>query len=1664
MSDNWRKKMSNSNAKPKNNGGQRSGGGGGNSNRRPNSAKGNGKQTQSPLQRSTSYEGVRKIVAREGRSARNLVAWRVPMDTSVSAGKGKTSNKKSKAEKLESKAMSSHVAENLRSKSAQRDSSSEGSKGTQTSPRKKSPGQTKGKKGDVRARYWAFLFDNLRRAVDEIYQTCEADESVVECKEMLLMLDNYSREFKALIEYIEMEKQLEKSDNWPSSLAWEVRKSPGRPLGPSPTPSERVTPSPVSRSLNFSGHSLPRGISPTPRQPPGTAVKDADEIAPAEEPHVAAPVVNTQVAAPVVNTQVAAPVVSTVTGATGTWADKVKGSPSATSVAQPTSSPDASKQGLSTAVQEETVHNTYADTEDSGGWETVQRGRRRDPDSRQQRPSRQAATKNARHQNSAKNGSNTGQKLNRERADSQKENRPSHRVTPNSKTSQNCRKLTQNTKKSDLQTDNTDVKQKVINGHPNGKTTVYNAWTQDKSKPSNEGEIFTTETLDTEDKGKPLAGTEAGSSIEKATCKPQTDNLTEAANTPRSTENVVDDLLKKLILMDSSEKSNGVTEQEMDVNIKNGPQNKLDKGPGEEATELEQTEGDNCLSLDNGGKITEGFADLEEEEDVDEDDDDILDSALDDTVAAIEKQEEELASKLQAYQDEAIAWAMEEERSLTKQIEEEGKAPILLDTDRDGESDLGNAKSSCCSNKDDHSSSTIEAESSYEPKREPPLVESADTQDSPDLPCCADGVGRIAQSEAEGRSLPHLPSASLDSSGQPLDWTEIMAEYEAGAQYRETTSWGEMVEDFESRPPGRALHMHEKLSSPSRKKPLAESWKKHKEKQAKAAALRERLKTEQQCKLQQLEERIKEVREWKEQLLDQRRLAMDEKLERAERKRLLQLQAVVRKAQEEEAKANEIAFINTLEAQNKRHDIMTRYQLVESRLQELLDMRQKKQEEKAAKEEAVQERRKALEAERQARVQELINKREEQEARIEQQKLEKDKAREKATRERAREREQRMIALNAAQQANLEELQKKIQMKHDESSRRHLEQLEQRREKAADMSTLKHLTGGEDDTPQSVPYEQKKICSLCTVVIASEVHLWSHLKGKKHQEAMSEQMEGKMLSEEEMQTFSLKYIKDALEDGNDMSAEQEKERQKTLKKRAKKLRSRMAARGREYESVHGGKLPNPDSTHRAKIQKIVKDLNKHLQNQGTGPWQQNKVQALDRTLGEASRVMEKGTAFDKQVLRSCGGMTSLSRLLFLTETNGDGKPPVIPNKSLNLVASVYGQACNGLEENCVYVLLSNKIASVVDALSHQLMTLLPEVSSPLTTSGGARVQLPSDPVATSLMQTLSTILDCLASHYTSRQANKTASTGTDLDSLIGRGYDLVSYVVSVGVVDKLSQYFKSVRGPIDQDLKAAEFLGSGMGLLASMNKFVSSLGKSNSEKGPKKDDTTQLIHTYKVTELVGIVSLLYGMLLHSGAPERGPSPPPEAFPPHTLHVATMGIRMLNNMAGLDLNMLQTALGEEGISLEFRHIASYLLWYCTHWTNQDLLHEVILIVGYFTALNSDNQVIVQSGRTPTVLQQLCALPFQYFSDPQLVAVLFPTLISCCYQNEQNRKILQQEISSSLLATFIEGRIQDSQQQILLPSKRPKTSGVDMTVFSARFPQHTWEDALKYFTPS
>ncbi|RWS16308.1 S phase cyclin A-associated protein in the endoplasmic reticulum-like protein, partial [Dinothrombium tinctorium] len=121
---------------------------------------------------------------------------------------------------------------------------------------------------------------------------------------------------------------------------------------------------------------------------------------------------------------------------------------------------------------------------------------------------------------------------------------------------------------------------------------------------------------------------------------------------------------------------------------------------------------------------------------------------------------------------------------------------------------------------------------------------------------------------------------------------------------------------------------------------------------------------------------------------------------------------------------------------------------------------------------------------------------------------------------------------------------------------------------------------------------------------------------------------------------------------------------------------------------------------------------------------------------------------------------------------------------------------------------------------------------------------------------------------------------------------------------------------------------------------------------------------------------------------------------------------------LKLLLKKAILGSEGLSLQLRHISSYLLWYCSHWKCSAVLHEVILLIGYFTVLNFDNQNAIQSGHRATIVQQLCSLPFEYFSNPCLSRILFPTLISCCFNNEENKAVLKQEMSTLMLSSFIE----------------------------------------------
>ncbi|XP_006866519.1 PREDICTED: S phase cyclin A-associated protein in the endoplasmic reticulum [Chrysochloris asiatica] len=1392
------------------------------------------------FQRSNSHDKVRRIVAEEGRTARNLIAWNVPLESKEDDGKPKcqTGGKSKRTIQGTHKATKQNTTVDCKITP-----STTGDKHFDKSPTKtRHP-----RKIDLRARYWAFLFDNLRRAVDEIYVTCESDQSVVECKEVLMMLDNYVRDFKALIDWIQLQEKLEKTDaqSRPTSLAWEVKKmSPGRHVIPSPSSDRISVTSNARRSLNFGGST---GTAATPRLAPAGV----------------------------------------------SWADKVKAHHTGSVVSSDV--PPAQSFPLMT-VQKSSRKNERKDAE---GWETVQRGRPVRSRSTAVMPKVSLSTEALRSKDdSDKENVHLLSDESIQKGESVGDG-PSHTVEFRPKDSlHTCE-------------------------HPLAERTQFTVSTLDDVRNSGSGFLQDNSACTSE--------------IPAVHIDTECVSITQPADTPTLQTNE-------------------------------------DKFPTEKTR-------------------------IENEMDP---------SDISNSMAEVLAKKEELADRLEKANEEAIASAIAEEEQLTREIEAEENNDINIETDNDS----------------DFSAS--------------------------------------------------MGSGSVTFCGLSMDWNDVLADYEARESWRQNTSWGDIVEEEPARPPGHGIHMHEKLSSPSRKRTIAESKKKHEEKQMKAQQLREKLREEKTLKLQKLLEREKDVRKWKEELLDQRRRMMEEKLLHAEFKREVQLQAIVKKAQEEEAKVNEIAFINTLEAQNKRHDVLSKLKEYEQRLNELQEERQRRQEEKQARDEAVQERKRALEAERQARVEELLMKRKEQEARIEQQRQEKEKAREDAARERARDREERLAALTAAQQEAMEELQKKIQLKHDESIRRHMEQIEQRKEKAAELSSGRHANT--DYAPKLTPYERKKQCSLCNVLISSEVYLFSHVKGKKHQQAVRENssIQGRELSDEEVEHLSLKkYVVDiVVESAAPAEPVKDGEERQKNKKKAKKIKARMNSRAKEYESLMETRNSGSDSPYKAKLQRLAKDLLKQLQVQDSGSWANNKVSALDRTLGEIARILEKENVADQIAFQVAGGLTALEHILQVvgpvTNVNTVSR---IPPKSLCSAINVYNLTCNNCSENCADVLFSNKITFLMDLLIHQFTVYVPDESNAIL--GRNTNKQVFEGLTTGLLKVSAVVLGCLIANRpngTSQPATPKISTQemktkpSQGDAFNSRVQDLISYVVNIGLIDKLCGCFLSVQGPVDENPKMAAFLQHAAGLLHGMCTLCFAItGRSYSIFDSNRQDPTGLTAALQATDLAGVLHMLYCVLFHGTISDPNTASPKETYAQNTVQVAIQSLRFFNSFAALDLPAFQSIVGAEGLSLAFRHIASSLLGHCSQVSCESLLHEVIVCVGYFTVSHPDNQVIVQSGRPPTVLQKLCQLPFQYFSDARLIKVLFPSLIAACYNNRQNKIILEQEMSCVLLATFIQDFAQ-APAQADNQSYQPKGkcfSSQDYLELANRFPQQAWEEARQFF---
>ncbi|KAH8271642.1 hypothetical protein KR044_000050, partial [Drosophila immigrans] len=474
-------------------------------------------------------------------------------------------------------------------------------------------------------------------------------------------------------------------------------------------------------------------------------------------------------------------------------------------------------------------------------------------------------------------------------------------------------------------------------------------------------------------------------------------------------------------------------------------------------------------------------------------------------------------------------------------------------------------------------------------------------------------------------------------------------------------SWNERAEAlatlqaYVARHPGRAQELHQKLSSPSRRRSLQETLKKYQAKQARAQQKRALLQQEKAAKLQQLFVRVEDVKTAKKQLIEDKRQKMEGRLQRAAENRVLYLRQIIDKAHDEDKKLKEINFIKNIEAQNKRLDLLESFKETEGRLQDLEQERQKRVEEKAAKEAAVERRRQALEKERLLKLEKMNETRLEKEQRIGKMQEQKERQRQALAREKARDREERLLALQVQQQQTAEELQRKIQQKQLESARRHEENIEHIRQRALELTMPS--TRQQDEARGEQDDDEELFNGNATSTTNEDCDLSSTLS-------------------------ELGGV-----NGN-------REHSRSYKKKMKKLKQRMSQCASEYLATLDA-LPQ----HLKRDSSVPKLLNLVIKGGG--------AQGLDRTLGNLLRLIPKAQTCDFQAFLHMDGLGVLA-----THVIGKGleENSEISKKSLTLAVQLYRNACSVCPQIARHALLGNSIATLFDAISKSFQ--LPEEKSP----------------------------------------------------------------------------------------------------------------------------------------------------------------------------------------------------------------------------------------------------------------------------------------------------------------------------------------------------------------
>ncbi|GJN32972.1 hypothetical protein PR202_gb21524 [Eleusine coracana subsp. coracana] len=283
------------------------------------------------------------------------------------------------------------------------------------------------------------------------------------------------------------------------------------------------------------------------------------------------------------------------------------------------------------------------------------------------------------------------------------------------------------------------------------------------------------------------------------------------------------------------------------------------------------------------------------------------------------------------------------------------------------------------------------------------------------------------------------PWKSMDAWKEKRNWEDILKSPVRNSRVSYSPGVGRKVTD-------RARVLHDKLMSPEKKKRSALDMKREaEEKHARALRIRSQLESERTQRLQRTSEKLNRVNEWQAVRSSKLREVMNARHQRGESRHEAYLAQVSKRAGDESTKVSEVRFITSLNEENKKFLLRQKLHDSEMRRAEKLQVIKTKQKEDNAREEAVLERRKFLEAEKMQRLAEIQRKKEEAIVRREEER----KASSAAREARAAEQQRRKEIRAKAQQEEAELLAQKLAEKLRESEQRRKYYLEQIRERAS---------------------------------------------------------------------------------------------------------------------------------------------------------------------------------------------------------------------------------------------------------------------------------------------------------------------------------------------------------------------------------------------------------------------------------------------------------------------------------------------------------------------------------------------------------------------------------------------------------------------------------------